>query len=101
MSPFQDFLAADRRLVILRLLKDVGGHANESVIETALKKFGHRVGVTRDVVRDELRFLEGADCIKTEMVEGQIMVASITKRGVSAAEGHIQVDGVKQPSIGI
>lgn len=101
MSGYADFLAEDRRLVILRFLKDIGGHANESVIETALKKFGHRVGVTRDVVREDLRFLRGADCVITEMVEGQVMVASITRRGVSAADGHVQVEGVKSPSIGI
>lgn len=101
MKGYADFLAEDRRLVILRFLKDVGGHANESVIETALKQFGHKVGVTRDVVRDDLRFLAGADCAVTEMVAGQVMVASITRRGVSAAEGHIQVEGVKSPSVGI
>ena len=101
MSGFHDFIAEDRRLVILRFLKDVGGHANESVIETALKKFGHRVGVTRDVVREDLRFLKGADCVVTEIVEGQVMVASVTRRGVSAAYGHIRVDGVKSPSVGV
>lgn len=101
MNDFAKFLAEDRRLVILRFLKDVGGHANESVIETALKQFGHRVGVTRDVVRQDLRFLNGADCVLTELVQDQIMIASITRRGVSAAEGHIQVEGVKSPSIGV
>jgi hypothetical protein len=101
MTEFAGFLAEDRRLVILRFLTDVGGHANESVIETALQRFGHRVGVTRDIVREDLRFLTNADCLVTEIVERQIMVATITKRGVSAAQGHIQVEGVKSPSIGI
>jgi hypothetical protein len=98
---FADFLAEDRRLAILRLLVEARGEAGESVLEKGLKGLGHRVGVDRDVVRADLRFLVAAECAVTTMFDDRIVVAQITKRGVACAEGNIAVAGVAEPSMGV
>lgn len=100
MSGFGDFLAQDRRLVILRLLIEARGSAGESVLEKGLKALGHRIGVDRDAVRADLRFLETAGCVEVEFFQDKVMVAALTRRGEACAEGNIAVDGVAQPSIG-
>lgn len=101
MSKFADFLAHDRRLAILRLLVEARGEASESVIEKGLNALGHRVGVDRDVVRQEFTFLETAGCVKTEWFGDRVQIAKITKRGVAAQDGKITVDGVAEPSMGV
>lgn len=98
---YRDLVAADRRLCILRLLVEDGGHANESVLEQALEALGHRAGMERAVVRQYLRDLEQVDCLTIDLYRDKIMVASITERGVKVARGQVTVDGVKQPSPGI
>ena len=98
---FAEHLAKDRRLVILRLLVEARGEAGESALEKGLRMYGHRVGVDRDVVRAELRFLVEAECVVTQVLDDRVMVATITKRGVACAEGNIVVPGVAEPSIGI
>jgi hypothetical protein len=96
---FREAMEADRRLVILRLLMEAGGEAGESVLEKGLHMLGHRVD--RDEVRELLRFLKDADCLVTEMFAGKVMVAKITKRGVSVGGGIAEVEGVAKPSMGI
>jgi hypothetical protein len=85
---FLAHLAEDRRLVILRLLTEAGGTANDSVLEVGLQQLGHRRGLTRDVVRADIDWLKA-----------RRLVASITERGLNVAEGHETVDGVKRPSL--
>lgn len=98
-SAFIAHLAEDRRLVILRLLKEAGGSANDSILEVGLQQLGHRRGLTREVVRRELEWLQQRRLVGLEMFRDVVMVASITARGVSVADGHEVVAGVKQPSI--
>lgn len=90
----------DRRLVILRLLVEDEGSANESVLEHGLLALGHRVGLDREAVRQHLRFLRDADCLTIDMFRDKVMVASITGRGVAVAEGRVRIDGVSKPAIG-
>lgn len=99
MTGFPEFMAADRRLVILRFLKDIGGTANQSVVLTAVERFGHRRGVTRDTIREDFKFLSDHGCIAIEWVS-DVAVAAITRRGVHVASGDEEVEGVKKPSIG-
>lgn len=100
MSDYREILSADRRLAILRLLVEAGGEAGESVLEKALHMLGHRAGVDRDQVRQDLRELETRDCVKVELFNDVVMVAAITRRGVSVAEGIISVEGVAKPAMG-
>ncbi|RJF84862.1 hypothetical protein D3877_10310 [Azospirillum cavernae] len=96
---FLAHLAEDRRLVILRLLTEAGGTANDSVLEAGLQQLGHRRGLTRDVVRADIDWLKARRLVAVEMVKDTVMVASITERGLNVAEGHETVDGVKRPSL--
>lgn len=96
---YGDYVDEDRRLVILRLLREAGGHGNESVLETGLNALGHRREMTRDHVREYLRWLEERGAVTIEMVKETVMVASLTDRGLKCAKGAIQIEGVKRPEI--
>ena len=98
---FSEFLAQDRRLVILKLLMEAQGVANESVMRTALLALGHGAGLTHDALRADLDFLKESGCVRLEWFADKVAVAKITKRGVDAAEGRVTVDGVKPPSLGV
>lgn len=98
---YASILAADRRLAILRLLIEAGGSTGESVLEKALHMLGHRAGVDRDQVRKDLRELETRDCVQIELFQDKVMVPTITRRGVSVAEGIIVVEGIARPAMGV
>ena len=89
-----ELLDADRRLVILRSLVDVGGEANESILNDCLDAYGHRV--SRDQVRAQLAWLQEQGVVTIERV-GSYMVASLTGRGQDVAEGRCVVPGIKKP----
>lgn len=94
---YQEHLAADRRLCILRLLADLKGSANDSILHSFLEGLGH-VRIPRDDVRDDLRFLSDHGLITVEWYK-TVMVAELKRRGLDLIESRIQVDGVKSPSI--
>lgn len=98
-AAYEQHLAEDRRLVILRLLKEARGSGNESVLHVGLGQLGHRRGVTRDTVRADLKWLAARDLVTLEHYNDMVMVATITDRGLAAADGHVEVAGVKPPSI--
>lgn len=96
---YLEFQTKDRRLVILRLLKDCGGSANDRVLQKGLDQLGHG-RTSRDTLRDDLRFLLNIDLLKQDIV-GDVIVCQITIRGLDVAEGRLKVDGVDSPSIGV
>lgn len=95
---FEEYLAEDRRLCILKLLTECGGEANESVLHMGLEALGH-TRQPRHKIREDLRFLVDLG-LCTENWYKDVLVCSITKRGVETAEGRITIPGVKSPSIG-
>lgn len=97
---YAEILAADRKLAILRLLIEAGGECGESVLEKGLHMLGHRASVDRDQVRRDLRELADMDCLVVEFFQEKVMIAAITRRGVSVANGVIQVEGVASPAMG-
>lgn len=97
---YPDFLDADRRLCILRLLVEGEGHSNESVLESCLKMLGHYVGLDRAYVREQLRKLEQMGCVTIEYFRDTVMVAHITERGVAVVEGRSRVEGIARPAMG-
>lgn len=99
MSAYQEQLMYDRRLCILRLLTEYKGTANESILHSGLKALGH-AKLGRSAVRTDIRFLIDVGCLTDEFM-GDVQVVSITKRGVEVADGCIEVDGIKPPSIGV
>jgi hypothetical protein len=99
MIDYETHLASDRRLCILKLLFETGGTANESVLHNGLDMLGHR-RQPRSVIRDDLQFLVKNGLIIVEWFS-EVMVCTITRRGVECAEGRIHVAGVKRPAIGV
>lgn len=93
-------LAANRRLCILQNLIEDGGHGSETAVEQFLLAQGHHAGMTRDHVRDLLKFLAEIDAVTIEYFRDRLMVAHVTERGVNIAQGRISVDGVEAPPIG-
>lgn len=97
---YKEQVTADRRLAILELLMQDHGAGNERVIEVGLTSLGHRVGVDRAYVREQIKFLETAGCVTVDLFRDTIMVATITERGAKVSKGFITVDGVTQPTPG-
>lgn len=97
---FSEALQQDRRLAMLRLMVEAGGTLNESVMRDGLEQLGHSNGLTADVVREDLRFLEKVGCLRIDWFADKVMIARILRRGVDCAAGAIRVEGVKRPSLG-
>ncbi len=94
-----EHLTHDRRLVILRLLKQSGGSGNDSILLQGVRLIGH-LAATRDDIRDDLEFLKERRLVRLEHFNETVMVATITERGIDVAEGRVEVEGVKKPSPG-
>ncbi|HFK4066917.1 TPA: ArsR family transcriptional regulator [Kluyvera ascorbata] len=90
----RDLLDQDQRLVLLRSLLDCGDSANESILQTCLQTYGHKV--SRDSVRTQLAWLNEQGLVTLSDVSG-CYVAEITGRGDEVASGLITVPGVKKP----
>lgn len=97
---FAEELAQHRRLSILRTLAESDGRANDSVLKSALEMVGLSAGLTRQVVREDLEFLQKMGCVKLDWYSETLVVATIKERGVDVAEGRIRIDGVHKPSVG-
>lgn len=97
---YAEHLKANRRLCILQNLIEDAGHGSETTIEQLLLAQGHVAGMTRDYVRDQLKYLAQVDALTIDYFRDTLMVAHITERGVAIAEGRITVDGVEAPKIG-
>lgn len=99
---FNNLLAEDRRLVILRSLEEIAGNtANDSVLRTALEHVGHQVG--RDIVRADLTWLEEHSLVSIEkmtMPSGVLWRVQLTEAGEDVARGRFH-PGVKRKGAGI
>jgi DNA-binding transcriptional ArsR family regulator len=100
MSGFDQVLAEDRRLAMLRLLVEANGEANESVLYTGLEMLGHRTELTRANVRSDLKYLEERGLVTLSWFGDKVCIAKISERGVEVSEGRTRVEGVKKPKIG-
>ena len=91
----QAILDSQQRLVILRSLLDIGGAANESILNDCLDQLGTG-RVTRDRVNTLLAWLEEQGLVRIERL-AQVQVAHLTGRGQDVAEGRATVPGIKKP----
>lgn len=99
MSNFAEHVAADRRLVILRLLEQAPDYrGNAYLLQRALDTFGHAVGLDR--LNTDLAWLAEQDLVRCEQVGG-VTIASLAQRGVDVAHGRVVVPGVARPAPGI
>jgi hypothetical protein len=97
---FAAFLAEDRRLVILRVLREAPAYAaNGSVLHAAIGRLGH--DVARDLVRSDVAWLAEQGLVKVEEIAGAgVTVATLTERGLDVAEARAVVPGVRRPAPG-
>jgi len=95
---YRELLEADRRLVILKALAEDPGYShNESVLQSVLDLFGHRV--SRDQVRTLLSWLAEQGLVELDRVSS-CLVARLSARGGEVAAGRTVVPGVKRPAPG-
>lgn len=91
----KELLTEDQRLVILRSLHEMHGYeANESIIDSCLHAYGHKI--SRDVVRSHLFWLQEQGLVSLRDV-GDCQIARLTGRGEDVATGQAVVPGVKRP----
>lgn len=97
-NSYHELVAADRRLVILRLLaEDPDYRINSSILQQGLDVFGHNV--SRDKLHTELGWLAEQELIQCEQVTS-VLVVTLTRRGLDVAQGRAMVPGVKRPGPG-
>ena len=93
---YKQIVIEDQRLVILRGLHDMQGYsANDSIIQTVLEQYGHRI--SRDQVRTHLSWLSEQGLISIQSV-GETFVATLTNRGSDVSTGRSTVAGIKRPA---
>ena len=95
MTSFSELVDADRRLVVLRCLREDPGYSlNESVLQAMLEALGHNV--SRDRVRTDLGWLREQGLVTLEEVVS-VQIARITGRGIDVATGTAIVPGIRRP----
>lgn len=98
---FAEETAASRRLAMLRVLREMDGRANESVLATSLRHLGFQGRALGDGVRSDLAWLAERDLLTTSLYGDTIMVGEITRRGLALLAREIPpVDGLAYPKIG-
>jgi hypothetical protein len=97
MSGFHEFMAEHLRLSLLRLLKEAGGSANESVLRQGATALGHH-WAGRAEMRTQLEWLKERGLVTHEWFDDKVLVAHLTDRGIDVAEGRTVVEGVTRPS---
>jgi DNA-binding transcriptional ArsR family regulator len=92
---YRDILAADRRLRILRLLAETDGYSSsDPPLVQALPGLGHRV--SHDLVLADISWLQEQGLITTSDL-GELVVSTLTTRGLDVAEGRAGHPGVARP----
>lgn len=95
---FAQLMAEERRLDILRLLQKAPGKAaNHLVLHQLLVDGPHRA--SRDMVAADLGYLAELGLVALEDLEG-VLIGTLTGRGDDAANGFVNVPGVKNPVYG-
>jgi transcriptional regulator CtsR len=95
---FAKFQAEDRKLHVLLILENAAGYtANHELLHMFLDKLAHVV--SHDVIKNDLLWLEEQRLLDVT-TEGDLMTATITRRGLDAANGRTMVVGVKRPMPG-
>lgn len=96
---FQKTITEDRRLSLLLVLEQTPGFsANAFLLRDAVDSiYGH--SATVDVVRTDLSWL-AEQALVTTRTTGDVTMATLTARGVDAANGRAVVPGVKKPMPG-
>ncbi len=93
---YREFAQRDLRLVLLRCLAAQPGYrGNESILQSEARAFG--LERSRDVIRNELRWLAEVGVVRIEEV-GSVIVAKLLRRGKEHVDGLTEIEGVNKPS---
>ncbi len=93
----QAAFASDRRLVVLRILRETGEAISTIVLTKAVQALGHGYA-DRDMTADDARWLEQRGLVETRELAGTTRMVSITGEGERVATGDKRVEGVDRPS---
>lgn len=93
----REALDADRRLLILRLLKEYGDGLNTSTLETAVFAWGHR-SADRHVILRDVRWLEQAGTVRLDTLKPDLYMVTITTQGEQVQAGDRHIPGIARPS---
>jgi hypothetical protein len=97
MPDYVDYVAQDRRLVILKILRGVHERrANQYVLRSALKGMGYDELVV--TVQNDITWLQKQGLVKTESLTGGILMTIITDYGDQVARGVVRAAGVAVPA---
>ena len=98
MNSFAEHVNADRRLVLLRLLRASAGYAcNEHLLGTMADRMGHAVSADR--LRTDLAWLAEQELVTLDTIT-DLQVAKLTRRGLDVIAGTAHVPGVARPTPG-
>lgn len=89
----------DRRLVILRLLREYGAPLNSRTIEKGLRAWGHGYADLA-LINDDVRWLGMRRLIKYEELTGKLLMVTLREDGDLVATGKKWVEGVARPGEG-
>lgn len=96
MTEYNDFLAANARLIILKELAKQPGHTlNQTLLQKVLDDFGHRRST--DWVRTQMRALADLNAV-TLTEAGSVLIARLKQAGRDHLDGRIELSGVDSPS---
>jgi len=99
VNDFAEHLAADRRLVILRLLKEATGYRlNDRVLQIGLGQVGHHASL--DAIGADLEHLRDVGAVTMATIVDNVPVATLTDKGLDHVERRISLPGVKRPRPG-
>jgi hypothetical protein len=97
-TEYDDYVAEDRRLVILRILRGVHERrANQYVLRSILRSQAHDELVS--TVVNDLAFLRKQGCVRIEELPADVVMAILTDLGDQAARGVARVAGVAVPAV--
>lgn len=97
MNQYQQYVTEQRRLCILILLLESKNSANDRVLTLGLETLGYR-HLPRETIREDIRWLIDQGLITDEWFK-DVLVCTITRRGVEVAQGKIEVPGVAKKSL--
>jgi hypothetical protein len=97
MTEFADYVGEHVRLTALRLMEGQATYcANDSVLTQASQSMG--VGCTRDQMRGHLQWLSDQGLVTLLKPMPDVIVATLTQRGLDVATGRSLYAGVARPS---
>ena len=96
MTDYAEHMAEDRRGAILHLMEAADGTATESLLYRALRA-SLFPRLTREQLLEDMDWLRTRGMVTNEWVEDELLVSTLTARGLDAARGDIEVKGVAKP----